>query len=219
MNTRMTAVKADPHTSSLALKPFADIEKLTSHLRPFTETLSVNKGEVVHYYDADVRQCWLLLSGSVALHRRGDGVVLNSESAPFILGVSSQLCSEHLYARALEDSVVARMPLALFNQIVANDSLWENFSRLLIYTVSRIYEHCSQISQMSAYDIIRLQLVELLQEPDSVRLNTTAAAYIKSRTYLSRSGIMRILSELRTGGYIAMQRGVLLDIHHLPQKY
>ncbi len=219
MNTRMTAVKAGPNISSLALKPFSDIEKLIAHLRPFTETMTINKGEVVHYYEADVRQCWLLLKGSVALHRRGDGVVLNSESAPFMLGVSSQLCSEHLYARALEDSEVARMPLELFNQIVANDGLWEYFSRLLIYTVSRIYEHCSQISQMSAYDIIRVQLVELLQEPDSVRLNTTAAAYIKSRTYLSRSGIMRILSELRTGGYITMQRGVLLDIHHLPQKY
>ncbi|HDR2347354.1 helix-turn-helix domain-containing protein, partial [Enterobacter kobei] len=52
-----------------------------------------------------------------------------------------------------------------------------------------------------------------------IRLNTTAAAYIKSRTYLSRSGIMRILSELRTGKYITMERGVLLDIHHLPRKY
>ncbi|POU74399.1 cyclic nucleotide-binding protein [Leclercia sp. LSNIH6] len=219
MNTRMTAVKGTPTTSSLAFKPFADIEKLIAHLRPFTETVTINKGDVVHYYDGEIRQCWLLLSGSVALHRRGDGVVLNSESGPFLIGVSSQLCSEHLYARALEDVEVAPMPLTLFNQIVANEGLWEPFSRLLIYTVSRIYEHCSQISQMSAYDIIRLQLVELLQEPDSVRLNTTAAAYIKSRTYLSRSGIMRILSELRTGGYIAMQRGVLIDIHHLPLKY
>ena len=56
-----------------------------------------------------------------------------------------------------------------------------------------------------------------MQEPDAIRLNTTAAAYIKSRTYLSRSGIMRILSELRTGKYITMERGVLLDIHHLPR--
>jgi hypothetical protein len=30
---------------------------------------------------------------------------------------------------------------------------------------------------------------------------------------------MRILAELRTGKYITMERGVLLDIHHLPRKY
>jgi hypothetical protein len=84
------------------------------------------------------------------------------------------------------------------------------FSNLLIYTASRVYEHCAQISQMSAYDIIRFQLVELMQEPEAIRLNMTAAAYIKSRTYLSRSGIMRILAELRTGKYITMERGVLM---------
>lgn len=219
MNTRMVIINTDPMKSGQALKPYTDINKLMNYVLPFTERLTINKGDIVQYYEADIRQCLVLLSGSVALHRRGDSVVLNSESAPFILGVSSQYCSEHLYARALETSEIARLPMELFNQIVTNEGLWEHFAKLLIYAVSRVYEHCSQIAQLSAYDIIRLQLVELLQEPEAVRLNTTAAAYIKSRTYLSRSGIMRILSELRTGGYIAMQRGVLLDIHHLPQKY
>lgn len=106
-----------------------------------------------------------------------------------------------------------------FYNVVAREDLWEHFSKLLIYTASRVYEHCAQISQMSAYDIIRFQLVELMQEPEAIRLNTTAAAYIKSRTYLSRSGIMRILAELRTGKYITMERGILLELHHLPRKY
>lgn len=179
----------------------------------------IARGEIIHYCSGDTRQCFLLLHGSVALHRRGDGIVLNSESAPFILGVSSQLSSEHLYVRALETSEVASVSLACFNHVVAQQNLWEHFSNLLIYTASRVYEHCAQISQMSAYDIIRFQLVELMQEPEAIRQNITAAAYIKSRTYLSRSGIMRILAELRTGKYITMERGVLVEIHHLPRKY
>jgi hypothetical protein len=64
--------------------------------------------------------------------------------------------------------------------LVAQHNLWEHFSHLLIYTASRVYEHCAQISQMSAYDIIRFQLVELMQEPEAIRKNTTAAAYIKA---------------------------------------
>ncbi|WP_190324619.1 helix-turn-helix domain-containing protein, partial [Enterobacter ludwigii] len=36
---------------------------------------------------------------------------------------------------------------------------------------------------------------------------------------LSRSGIMRILAELRTGKYITMDRGVLIEVNHLPRKY
>ncbi|ENK5079879.1 helix-turn-helix domain-containing protein [Klebsiella variicola] len=219
MNTRLTPPENHDKSLALELKPFRHIEALIKHVLPATERVVIGRGDVVHYYKDDIRQCFLLLQGSVALHRRGDGIVLNSESAPFILGVSSQFSSEHLYVRALETSEIARVPLDCFNHIVAHLDLWEHFSKLLIYTASRVYEHCAQISQMSAYDIIRFQLVELMQEPDAIRQKITAAAYIKSRTYLSRSGIMRILAELRTGKYITMERGILLDINHLPRKY
>ena len=219
MNTRLTHPENHDKSLALELKPFRHIEALIKHVLPAAERIVIGRGEVVHYYKDDIRQCFLLLQGSVALHRRGDGIVLNSESAPFILGVSSQFSSEHLYVRALETSEIARVPLDCFNHIVAQLDLWEHFSKLLIYTASRVYEHCAQISQMSAYDIIRFQLVELMQEPDAIRQKITAAAYIKSRTYLSRSGIMRILAELRTGKYITMERGILLDINHLPRKY
>ncbi|APW88159.1 cyclic nucleotide-binding protein [Klebsiella variicola] len=219
MNTRLTPPENHDKSLALELKPFRHIETLIKHVLPAAERVVIGRGDVVHYYKDDIRQCFLLLQGSVALHRRGDGIVLNSESAPFILGVSSQFSSEHLYVRALETSEIARVPLDCFNHIVAHLDLWEHFSKLLIYTASRVYEHCAQISQMSAYDIIRFQLVELMQEPDAIRQKITAAAYIKSRTYLSRSGIMRILAELRTGKYITMERGILLDINHLPRKY
>ncbi|MCF0276963.1 helix-turn-helix domain-containing protein [Klebsiella pneumoniae] len=219
MNTRLTHPENHDKSLALELKPFRHIEALIKHVLPAAERVVIGRGDVVHYYKDDIRQCFLLLQGSVPLHRRGDGIVLNSESAPFILGVSSQFSSEHLYVRALETSEIARVPLDCFNHIVAQLDLWEHFSKLLIYTASRVYEHCAQISQMSAYDIIRFQLVELMQEPDAIRQKITAAAYIKSRTYLSRSGIMRILAELRTGKYITMERGILLDINHLPRKY
>lgn len=219
MNTRMSALIAENKSPALELKPFAHIDKLIAHLAPFAERVIISQGDIVHYHEGDIRQCFLLLQGSVALHRRGDGIVLNSESSPFLLGISNQFSTDHLYVRALETSEIAQVSLECFNQVIANDNLWQHFAKVLVYTASRVYEHCAQISQMSAYDIIRFQLVELLQEKEAVRLNITAAAYIKSRTYLSRSGIMRILSELRTGGYISMVRGVLLDIHHLPKKY
>ena len=219
MNTRMAPELIKEHSTVLGVKPFEHIVKIIDNILPFAERRIVSKGDIVHYYQNDIRQCFLLTQGCVALHRRGDGIVLNSESSPFILGVSSQFSSEHLYVRALETSEIAAVSLERFNHVVAQQNLWEHFSKLLIYTASRVYEHCAQISQMSAYDIIRFQLVELMQEPDAIRKNITAAAYIKSRTYLSRSGIMRILAELRTGKYITMERGVLLDVHHLPRKY
>lgn len=219
MNTRIIPELCNEPSNVLSIKPFKHIERLIDNILPQATRRIVSKGEIVHYHDNRVRQCFLLIHGSVALHRRGDGIVLNSESSPFILGVCSQYSSEHLYVRVLETSELAAVSLECFNRVVAQQNLWEHFAKLLIYTASRVYEHCAQISQMSAYDIIRFQLVELMQEPEVIRKNITAAAYIKSRTYLSRSGVMRILAELRTGKYITMERGVLIDIHHLPRKY
>ena len=147
-------------------------------------------------------------------------MVITSESAPFILGVSNQLSkNEQLYVRVLDEVKAVRLPLERFNLLVEKENLWENVAHLLIYTASRVYEHCTLMSQMSSYGIIRYQLSELMNEPASIRLTTTAANYIGSRTYLSRSGIMRILSDLRRAGYITIERGILLSMGCLPDRY
>ncbi|MHA0938650.1 helix-turn-helix domain-containing protein, partial [Enterobacter kobei] len=62
-------------------------------------------------------------------------------------------------------------------------------------------------------------LNELFNEDPSVRNNITVESYIREKTHLSRSGVMRILAGLKKGGYIEMQRGVLINIVKLPEKY
>ncbi|MGU0056669.1 hypothetical protein ACVXG7_17895 [Enterobacter hormaechei] len=137
MNTRFAPESEIDKSTVLGAKPFKRIEKIIDNVLPHARGI-IARGEIIHYCSSDTRQCFLLLHGSVALHRRGDGMVLNSESAPFILGVSSQLSSEHLYVRALETSEVASISLARFNHVVAQQNLWERFSNLLIYTASRV---------------------------------------------------------------------------------
>lgn len=206
--------------SVISHKPIEKLKKLIDLLAPYSESFNAPKGNIFYYNKNIKRQCFFLFKGSVALHRRGDGMILNSESAPFILGVSNQLAqAEHLYVRVREDAKMGSMPLDLFNKLIEKYDLWECLATILIYTTSRVYEHCTQISQMSTYEIIRFQLQELMQEPASIRLNITAANYIKGRSYLSRSGIMRILSELKKAEYITTERGVLLKIRRLPEKY
>lgn len=47
----------------------------------------------------------------------------------------------------------------------------------------------------------------------------TAEKYIREKTHLSRSGVMRILADLKTGGFIEMEEGRLIKINKLPAKY
>ena len=220
MNTKITTRENPGIRSALAVKPVADIDKIIEQISPFAKSFQANKGEILRYYSGSKRTCYLLHQGSVTLNRRGDGMVINSEQGTCILGVSNQFSqAENLYLRVTENAQMSRLPLERFNLLIESFVLWESLCKLLIYTASRVYEHCTLISQMSSYEIIRFQLQELMSESDRIRTSMTAANYIKSRTYLSRSGIMRIIAELREAGYIELNRGVLVAINHLPLKF
>lgn len=78
MNTRIIPELCNEPAEVLSIKPFKHIERLIDNILPHAERRIVSKGDIVHYYDNEVRQCFLLIHGSVALHRRGDGIVLNS---------------------------------------------------------------------------------------------------------------------------------------------
>jgi hypothetical protein len=216
----MTTDVSSGGISAKLVKPVADIDKMIEHITPFAKNFPANKGEILRYYSGNKRTCYLLHQGSVTLNRRGDGMVLNSEQSTFIMGVSNQSSqSENLYLRVNENALMSSLSLERFNLLIGSFALWESLCKLLIYTTSRVYEHCTLISQMSSYEIIRFQLQELMNESDRIRTSITAANYIKSRTYLSRSGIMRIIAELREAGYIELNRGILIAINHLPLKY
>jgi len=201
-------------------KPIAEIEKLLFHLTPFSNNLETKSRQVINYMDGEKRKCFLLHKGSVSLYRSVDGMVLNTESAPFIFGMSTQMTDpEYLFIRTHEISEVSWMPLEVANQVIADNNLWRSLSQMLIYTVTRVYDHCTKISSLSSYDIIRYQLYELMCEPESLRHSVTIVNYIQSRTFLSRSSIMKILAQLKNGGYIHTNKGMLVTIKNIPLKY
>ncbi len=86
MNTRMTAVLTDVKSTVLDLKPYAHIDKLISTVLPFYGKAYSRESEIIQYHNNDVRLCFLLLHGSVALHRRGDGIVFKLRVLTFYSG-------------------------------------------------------------------------------------------------------------------------------------
>ncbi|WP_152525478.1 helix-turn-helix domain-containing protein [Franconibacter helveticus 513] len=220
----MTISPAPDDKSSMTLsppnKPVTQINNLIEYLIPYSSLFSIKTGETIQYSNGTEKQCFLLHKGVVTQHRQGDGLVLSTDAAPFVFGLSNQFSlRDTVYLRGEEPCLLSRLSLEKAVEVIAEKALWESQSRLLAFESSRLYDQCARTAKMSSYDIIRDQLLELMNEPQSVRLNITAANYIKSRCFLSRSGIMRILSELRTGGYIKIDRGILLQINHLPLKY
>ncbi|HCB1501424.1 TPA: helix-turn-helix domain-containing protein [Klebsiella michiganensis] len=207
--------------NALTFKPNQHIENLINQLKPESNTFETYARQKINYENDSSRKCYLLLSGSIALFRTRDGFMMNSESAPYVFGLSNQLAAaDYLYMQTMEPSRIACLSLFTANAIIAERDLWESLSHLLIYTAGRVYDHCTRISAPTSYAIIRSQLYELMQESEEIRHSITAANYIQSRTFLSRSSIMKILAELKKGSYITTERGILLQIKQgIPMKY
>jgi hypothetical protein len=207
--------------NALTFKPNQHIENLINQLKSESNIFETYARQKINYENDSSRKCYLLLTGSIALFRTRDGFMMNSESAPYVFGLSNQLAAaDYLYMQTMEPSRIASLSLFTANSIIAKRDLWESLSHLLIYTAGRVYDHCTRISAPTSYAIIRYQLYELMQESEEIRHSITAANYIQSRTFLSRSSIMKILAELKKGSYITTERGILLQIKQgIPMKY
>lgn len=72
----------------------------------------------------------------------------------------------------------------------------------------------------TTYETVCGLLKELMLFPDESREKISVAYYIMDRTHLARSGVMRILADLRLGGYIEIEKGKLKNIvKRFPDKY
>jgi CRP-like cAMP-binding protein len=103
--------------------------------------------------------------------------------------------------------------------IIKEKGLWGLLSRQLMFVYSRLYNNVMPQGAPTAYEMIRQQLIKLMEEDESYRSSVTAERYIREKTQLSRSGVMRILADLKTGGFIEMEEGRLIKINKLPAKY
>lgn len=202
-------------------KPVRQIRKLINSLSLYAMPRLVAAKTIIPLSETGVLHCHLLLRGTVALARISDGFVIHTEKAPYIFGLGNiKKFLGHLCLIATEESEISIIPTIKTNILIEQANLWQELAFSLMYTSGRLCEHTAELVGQSSYDIIRNKLYELLSETPETRLNITAANYILKRTFLSRSCVMKILAQLKKGGYITTQRGILLEIDKtIPLRY
>lgn len=201
-------------------KPEQSFQELLTALNTQAIPLLTRKGTVLQYAIDEIKYCYLLHKGHVVINRTIDGLSLNSETAPFVFGLSmlSDIpCRLTLCTSA--DAVLSRIPLDLAMDIIQQHVLWESLSHVMVHISSRIFTHCMRLSQPGAYGAIRYLLFDLSLESDEFRKSESVVNYVQSRCFLSRSGIMAVLSTLRRGNHIEINNGKLIKINYLPTKF
>lgn len=166
------------------------------------------------------RYCYLILKGRVTYYRRSDDLAMSTVTAPGLVGIGNlQQMQQDGYLKTLVACDIVILKMSTVYEVISANQLWETVAKHMMDIAGRLFVHSKQLSAPSAYDIIRIQLTELLNEAPAIRNNITVEKYVRDKTHLSRSGVMRILASLKAGGYIEMHRGKLINIVKLPEKY
>lgn len=198
--------------------PYA--QELISHLQPYCTTRRTGRGE---RFDLEVNGqgiCYLILEGTIAVYRSSDDMMLSTARPPAVFGLAN-LTDIYFndYFKTVTPCLIGSLPVEKASEIINENALWDLLSRQLMYVSDRLYHNVMSQGAPTAYEMIRQQLVKLMAEDESYRLNITAERYIREKTRLSRSGVMRILADLKTGGFIDMDDGKLIKINKLPARY
>lgn len=163
---------------------------------------------------------WFFTRGMFSTYRRIDNLqVLTSYATPesmSVFGIAEGLMKESLFFLKAETPCEGfSIKLSMLYEL-NNPELWQNVAELLSWFIKLASIRDHQLVGVSSYSIIRSQLITLMSYPEEFRLNITALLFIKQRTNLSRSNILRIINELQSGGYINIHRGHLIGFRYLP---
>ncbi|MEZ6879020.1 helix-turn-helix domain-containing protein [Enterobacter asburiae] len=206
-----------PETSHRG-SPYA--QELISHLQPDCTTRRTARGERLDLQINGQGMCYLILEGTVAIYRRSDDMMLSTARSPAVFGLAN-LTDIYFndYIKTVSPCLIGTLTTARVNEIIKDKALWGLLSKQLMFVYSRLYNNVMPQGAPTAYEMIRQQLIKLMEEDESYRSSVTAERYIREKTQLSRSGVMRILADLKTGGFIEIEEGRLIRINKLPARY
>ncbi|MEH3170573.1 helix-turn-helix domain-containing protein [Enterobacter quasiroggenkampii] len=198
--------------------PYA--QELISHLLSDCTTRHIARGERLDLQVNGQGMCYLILEGTVAIYRKSDDRMLSTARSPAVFGIAN-LTDIYFndYLKTVSPCLIGTLTTERVNAIIKEKALWGLLSQQLVYVYSRLYNNVMPQGAPTAYEMIRQQLIKLMDEDESYRGSVTAERYIREKTQLSRSGVMRILADLKTGGFIEMEEGRLIKINKLPAKY
>jgi CRP-like cAMP-binding protein len=182
------------------------------------------RGKRIFLSATQPNKIYVIRSGIIAIHRQPDDILMGYLEAPTIRGMANAYHSNLRFQSEYIIKVVESVELAViereaFYTLLHELQLWDVYAKILEMNISILGDHIFKHLSPTVYDVVRIRLPELMSEPDSVRNSVTVEEYIRSKTRLSRSRIMQILSELRVAGYIKTEKGYLVWVKELPKAF
>lgn len=123
----------------------------------------------------------------------------------------------YICAETACEGYLVKMPI--FLECADKFHLWHDISRILAHRLMVMSARESELVGVNSYTKVRALLLELWAYPENYRQQINVESFIERRSGLSRSHIMRVLSELKKGEYVKIIKGKLIWLANLPKLY
>ncbi|AVF36300.1 helix-turn-helix domain-containing protein [Rahnella sikkimica] len=204
-----------PDFSTPMSKPTEVINKLIAAFR--TESTAIEtkgKGSVIDLQLANGEpRVILVLEGALNIYRTADNLRFVRAAAPNLFGMQGSPFRYSLYQfRSEKGAVLESLPYSRAMELVGERRLFKEVLDFQTYLSDFLAYRTNLLISKSTYQIVCAFLFELEMMPPEQRLRTSVFNYIHEHTHLARSGVMKILSDLRQGEYIDIENGKLIAI-------
>lgn len=166
-------------------------------------------------------QVVLVLDGALNIYRSADELRFARAAAPNLFGMQGSPFRYNLYQfRGEKGAVLETLPYSRAMELVSEHQLFKEVLDFQTYLSDFQAYRTNLLISKSTYQIVCAFLLELEMMSPEQRLRTSVFNYIHDHTHLARSGVMKILSDLRQGEYINIENGKLIAIlKKFPREY
>ncbi|MCD1125448.1 helix-turn-helix domain-containing protein [Jinshanibacter sp. LJY008] len=180
-----------------------------------TQQLTIKKGKVYPMTD----DIYCIQEGFFGIYMNEERLLTFYEG-PALLGLTNLYAPPtYFYIKPGQNITVNALTIEDARKVIAEKGLYESVNYVLANNMTEYYRVFAKTINPNNYAFIRLLLIELAQSSDEIKNSVTVASYIIKRSWLSRSYVMMVLSELRKGDYITMNNGKLMSITTLPERF
>lgn len=199
------------------LRPHDEMETIISATSSYEEK-TLKKWQKISTVDSEYIH--VIVSGEVEFRRASDELCMFTLQGQCIFGLSAIFYnSSHMYGLVRSNTVVRAIKKDDFARLMTEKNLWPELTKVLSWYICLLSKRDDVLVARSAYSVVREFLLEINELIVNHQRDINVYDYIQEYTNLARSTIIKILSDLKKGQYIAVEKGRLINMTSLPEKY
>lgn len=207
---------------SSSSKPIDEFMALDKKLSQMGTCFQIAAGELILPANCTMNDSTVVIQqGVVSLHRSEGNILYGILQSPSIFGLAAAANAiRNDYTLVAEsDCRGFYLPSRETLKCLDRYQLWREAFYWMAWQTRMLEMRDRQLIGTNHYQQIRSTLLTIIDWSDDIRSRIGVLNYIQQRTRISRSVIAEVLSALRKGEYIEMNKGKLVNITRLPTHY